>query len=46
MERDFIVNQAVKNSAELEIGPNWKSLHKLPQFASEEQVKEVRSSWS
>lgn len=46
MERDFMDGQIVKNSAELEIGDDWSSLNLLPQYASEEKIKEVRGLWS
>lgn len=45
MEKDFMVDQEVKNSADLEIGPDWAHLHRLPINASEKEVKEVRKKW-
>lgn len=45
METDFMENQIVHNSADLEIGPNWAELYKLPQNASIEQIEEIRGKW-
>lgn len=41
MIRDFVVDQAVKNEANLEIGNNWAELTELPNNASVEEISEV-----
>lgn len=45
MEKDFMVDQDVPNSADLEIGPNWASLYTLPHNASIEDITKVRGQW-
>lgn len=46
MEKDFMEGQIVKNSADLEIGPNWSELYTLPHNASTEEIKEIRKEWN
>lgn len=46
MEQDFMYNQTLKNSADLEIGPNWALLHTLPHNATIEEIQEVRNQWN
>lgn len=41
MEKDFMENQTLQNSVDLEIGPNWAELYKLSHSASEQEIKEV-----
>jgi DNA polymerase I-like protein with 3'-5' exonuclease and polymerase domains len=45
MEQDFMIDQEVKNSADLEIGPDWSKLYTLPQYAEESQIIKVRGKW-
>lgn len=45
MEQDFMVGQIVKNSVDLEIGPDWSELHKLPHNATTEEIRKVRKEW-
>ena len=45
MEQDFMEGQIVHNSVDLEIGPSWAELHKLPHNATTEQISEIRSKW-
>ena len=45
MEQDFIENQTLHNSADLEIGPNWSELHHLDHNISTQEIKEVREKW-
>lgn len=45
MEQDFMENQILSNSADLEIGPSWAELHVLPHNADIETISEVRSKW-
>jgi len=44
MEKDFMVGQIVSNSADLEIGYDWASIYKLPQYATLEEVEELIAS--
>ena len=46
MEKDFMEGQIVKNSVDLEIGPDWATLFKLPHNATIREIKEIRSSWN
>lgn len=46
MEKDFMEGQILANSADLEIGPSWEQLYKLPHDATIEEIKEVRKEWS
>lgn len=41
LEQDFMENQVVKNSADLEIGTSWAALQTLPHNASTEQIIQV-----
>lgn len=41
MQTDFLINQRIKNEAELEIGNNWAVLHKLPNNASLEEIQSI-----
>lgn len=45
MEKDFMEDQILANSVDLEIGPDWSELHKLSHNADIEEIKAVRSSW-
>lgn len=45
MTVDYIENQTVPNSAELEIGPDWAEVYPIRNNATEEEIKEVRSEW-
>ena len=45
MEQDFMEEQIVHNSADLEIGPDWAELYTLPQYASIKEIKKVRSEF-
>lgn len=46
METDFMKDQIVPNSADLEIGPDWATLYQLPHNASIEQISEIRSEFT
>lgn len=46
MEKDFMEGQIVQNSVDLEIGPDWSELYKLPHNATIEEIKEIRKSWT
>jgi len=41
METDFMVDQIVHNTADLELGNNWSSLHALSHNASLEEISQV-----
>ena len=41
MVQDFMVDQTVHNEAQLEIGPDWASLHPIPIDATETQIQEI-----
>ncbi len=41
MEKDFLVNQIVKNEASLELGKNWSELTELKHNASIEEIDDV-----
>ena len=45
MEKDFMENQILANSVDLEIGPDWSELHKLSHNADIEEIKAVRDNW-
>lgn len=45
MEQDFMEGQILSNSAELEIGPDWSTLHVLPHSADEEMIREIRKKF-
>ena len=45
MEQDFMEEQIVHNSADLEIGPDWAELYTLPHNASIQQIREVRTQF-
>lgn len=45
MEQDFMENQTLHNSADLEIGPNWSELYHLDHNISTQEIKEVREKW-
>jgi hypothetical protein len=45
MEQDFMEGQILPNSAELEIGPDWSTLHVLPHSADEEKIREIRKKF-
>ena len=42
MEQDYMADQILPNSAELEIGPDWNTLFTLPHEASLEKLREIR----
>ena len=46
MEKDFVVDQIVKNEARVEIGPSWADLTELSENASIEEIQEVLDSYS
>lgn len=41
MEQDFLEDQIVHNSANLEIGPSWADLHELPHEATLEYISDI-----
>ena len=45
MEQDFMEGQILPNSAELEIGPDWSTLFKLPHNADLETIKKIRKEF-
>lgn len=45
MEQDFMEGQVIHNSVDLEIGPDWSTLHTLPHNASEDLIQKVRQKW-
>jgi DNA polymerase I-like protein with 3'-5' exonuclease and polymerase domains len=45
METQFMEGQILGNSADLEIGPSWAKLYKLPHNATIEEIQEIRSQW-
>lgn len=46
MQQDFMEDQIVHNSADLEIGLNWATLHKLSHNASLEEIQQVLDTLS
>lgn len=44
MTQDFMENQTIHNTAESEIGNNWKDLHKIHNGASIEEIQSVLDS--
>ena len=46
MEKDFMLDQDVENSADLEIGPDWSVLYKLEHNASVQDIITVRGQWT
>lgn len=45
METKYMEGQILENSIDLEIGPSWAKLFKLPHNASEQQIMEIRQAW-
>ncbi len=45
MEQDFMEGQIVKNSVDLELGPDWSELYTLPHNASVEEIQEIRNKF-
>lgn len=45
MEQDFMVGQIVSNSVDLEIGPSWAKLYRLPHNATTKEIRKVRKEW-
>jgi hypothetical protein len=41
MTQDYMHNQRIKNAAEMDIGPDWKSLTTLPNNATLDQITQV-----
>jgi DNA polymerase-1 len=45
METKYMEGQILDNSVDLEIGPSWAKLYKLPHNADIETIVEIRSQW-
>lgn len=45
MEKDFMFNQILPNSVDLEIGPSWEKLYTLPHNADTQEIIQVRKQW-
>ena len=45
METKYMSGQILDNSVDLEIGPSWAKLYKLPHNADVETITEIRSQW-